>query len=242
MSLGGWTSVDPFPVRENLAAWEAMAESFDRTRRRPWAPVVEFLARLPRGARVLDAGAGNGRHVVPAAERDHQVFALDLSRRLLRLARRRVPPGCSVAWVQGALEALPLRPRTFDAVLALATLHHLRPREIRRQTLAGLAACLRPNGQLLLSVWSRNQSRFEDPAKPLRPAGAPSSEPGDFLLEWRQDQLRVDRFVHLYERGELEADLEGVAPGRFRVWPERLASRGEPDNLFALVEAGTRNV
>src|SRR5687768_3730688 len=54
------------PVGGSVAAdqrevWTAIADSFDRTRQRPWPHVVSFLEALPKGSRVLDLMGGNGR-------------------------------------------------------------------------------------------------------------------------------------------------------------------------------------
>lgn len=45
-----------------------------------------FLASLPGGARILDAGCGSGRDAKAFAERGHQVVAFDASPELARLA------------------------------------------------------------------------------------------------------------------------------------------------------------
>ena len=48
--------------------WTAIADSFDRTRQRPWPHVVRFIEGLPPASRVLDLMCGNGRHAKVAAE------------------------------------------------------------------------------------------------------------------------------------------------------------------------------
>ncbi|MFY7856638.1 MAG: class I SAM-dependent methyltransferase, partial [Rubrivivax sp.] len=45
-----------------------------------------FLASLPGGARILDAGCGSGRDAKAFAERGHRVVAFDASPELARLA------------------------------------------------------------------------------------------------------------------------------------------------------------
>src|SRR4029453_1646091 len=58
--------------------------------------VVERLG-LPRGARLLDLGCGQGRHAVPLAQLGYQVVGLDLRRPLLDRAAARAGGG---AWAR----------------------------------------------------------------------------------------------------------------------------------------------
>jgi len=110
--------------------------------------VHEFAASLPRGACVLDAGAGEGSHrSFFAAQR---YIGLDLA------------VGDS-AWdyskldVLGDLTALPFRDCLFDAALNIVTLEHVRdPARVLRE----LARTLAPAARLLLIVpheWEEHQ-------------------------------------------------------------------------------------
>lgn len=221
-------------LRGSRAAWEEIAESFDRTRHRPWPPAVEFLRRLPRGSMVFDAGGGNGRHTRAGHELGHRMVAFDVSQRLLQLGRARTRPSpATPAWVVGAVELPPLLPGRFDAGLALAVLHHVRGRPARRQAVEELTRLLRPGGLLLISVWNRHQPAFEDPRKPLRPPSQGLVEPGDAMLQWTQHGLNAERFIHLYEFDEFRAELEGLSVVPEKIWEERLRSTTRPDNFFA---------
>jgi SAM-dependent methyltransferase len=75
-----------------------------------------------RGIRVLDAGAGSGRHARQAALYGAAVAAVDLGNSI-DVARRNVPD--DVLTVQADLEALPFAPETFDLVISIGVLHHL---------------------------------------------------------------------------------------------------------------------
>jgi SAM-dependent methyltransferase len=121
-------------------------------------------APLPAGARILDVGSGTGANVGVLASHG-EVVAVDASPRAFRSApaesapsgsapravtgpRKREESRCRRA-LQGRLEALPLRARSFDLVTALDVLEHLdddvgAAREIRR--------VLAPQGRLLVFV------------------------------------------------------------------------------------------
>ena len=82
---------------------------------------ARFVARrlgLRRGARVLDAGCGSGRHSAALARTGAIVVGLDLSTELLAVARER-PEGFPV--VRADLRRPPFRAGAFDAVVSLFT-------------------------------------------------------------------------------------------------------------------------
>ncbi len=181
------------PTRgETARAFDCIAEDFDRTRERPWPEVVEFIDSLPPRVRVLDAGCGNARHAQVAAEKGHRVAGLDASAKLVAIARHRVP---NAVFLQGDLCALPFPGESFDAVLAVASIHHLPSEEERVTALREIARVLRPGGRAFVTVWALEQPRF------------------DYLLEtragpyawvpWRAGGKDVQRFYHLFADGEL---------------------------------------
>ncbi len=48
--------------------WDAIAESFDTTRQKPWKFCLDFIRSLKNTDVVADIGCGNGRHLFPCAE------------------------------------------------------------------------------------------------------------------------------------------------------------------------------
>lgn len=226
--------MDREQLRHNRAAWERIAESFDRTRRTPWSAAAEFAAQLAEDALVLDAGCGNGRHARVVLGGKRRVVGLDLSRSLLLRARDNVGRR-RTGWVEGAVEHLPLRDARFDAVLALAVVHHVRGRRNRVMALAELQRVLRPGGRLLLSVWSRDQPLFGPGKEPRPPTDGRPVEAGDAYLRWTQHGLNVERFIHLYTWPEWNRDLDDAHVAIERVWPEAIMTQDEPDNFFAIV-------
>jgi SAM-dependent methyltransferase len=176
----GWMRVDAAHVRDNRRVWERIAQSFHRTRTKPWAVLDEFAADLAPTSTVLDAGCGNGRHVRPLLAAGHRVVGLDLSSQLLRLARAATPQ--PAAWVEGAIERLPFRDASFDACIAIAVLHHVRGRAHRVATIQGLLQAIRPSARLLVSGWSLDQPRFRTGKELRRPTSGPI-EDGDHLVK-----------------------------------------------------------
>jgi SAM-dependent methyltransferase len=112
------------------------------------AAVTGFAASLPAGARVLDAGAGEGNYRAYFTAQRYTGLDLGVG---------------DAAWdysgldVVGNLDALPFAPGTFDASLNVVTLEHVRE---PARVLAQIACALAPGGRLLLIApheWEEHQ-------------------------------------------------------------------------------------
>jgi SAM-dependent methyltransferase len=111
--------------------------------------VSEFAAKLPQGARVLDAGAGEGTY--SGFFRDHRYCGVDF-------ALGDADWDYSGLDAVADLHALPFREECFDACLNIVTLEHVRePADV----LCEISRTLRRGGRLLLVVpqdWEVHQS------------------------------------------------------------------------------------
>ena len=107
------------------------------------------LERLPRPARLLDAGCGQGdpvlRRVTDAPE--IETIGLDFSREQLGFARDAAP---DVSLVRGDMTSLPVETDAVDAVTAFHSLIHV-PMGDHQAVVDEFARVLRPNGLLLMT-------------------------------------------------------------------------------------------
>jgi 2-polyprenyl-3-methyl-5-hydroxy-6-metoxy-1,4-benzoquinol methylase len=86
-------------------------------------PVIT-AALPPRCGRVLDVGCGEGALAGELAGRAGLVVGIDLDRASIDTARREVTAP-NVDFVRGDFLAHPFRSNSFDAVVSVATLHHM---------------------------------------------------------------------------------------------------------------------
>jgi SAM-dependent methyltransferase len=119
--------------------------------------IVAVLGLEP-GAAVLDLCCGQGRHLVPLAQRGYTMTGLDLSEYLLGLARRRAESaGVAVEFHQGDMREIPWAGR-FDAVINMFTAFGYFDDEAENQkVLHGVHRALKPGGRFLIETMSRDR-------------------------------------------------------------------------------------
>jgi SAM-dependent methyltransferase len=136
------TSADASIGWYDANAEEFVARSFDSAMQGLQA---RFLAHLPAGGAVLDAGCGSGRDALAFYQAGYVVSAFDGSARLAEMAARATGlPVRHLAFAEMDWEA------AFDGVWACATLLHLAPVELP-DAFANIRRALKPGGAFFCS-------------------------------------------------------------------------------------------
>ena len=115
------------------------------------AGIVGLLS-LPPGASVVDLGCGRGRHAIPLSRRGYRVTGVDLSEKMLGLARERAQrEGASVEWVREDMRKF-VRRGAFDACLSLFTSFGYFNDEENELVIGNVSKSLKKGGTLLLDL------------------------------------------------------------------------------------------
>jgi alkylated DNA repair protein alkB family protein 8 len=215
--------------------WDMIAESFDVTRRRPWKQCIDFINELPKSAIVADLGCGNGRHLIPCAQRCKKAIGLDISKELLRITQNKTKDFNNAALIHGNLVNIPIKDNSLDAILYIASLHNIKGRQNRIHSLKEVKRVLKNDAEALISVWSRWQDRFRTYFLKKLMVNTETKEFGDININWGQHGLNIPRFYHLYSKREFVKDLHQVDLKIEKLQSVRLHSNNYPDNYFATV-------
>ena len=142
--------------------YDLFTRLFSYGRDRHWKTQLINLLEMRHGCRVLDLACGTGDLAFEAADRGASVLGLDITPRMIELARekaaaRQATVRVRPAWIVGDMTALPVTPGTFDVV---TTGYGLRNVPDLPQALAEIHRALKPGG----SVGSLD---FDRPSQPL---------------------------------------------------------------------------
>jgi demethylmenaquinone methyltransferase/2-methoxy-6-polyprenyl-1,4-benzoquinol methylase len=118
---------------------------------RRWKRRLIDLAEPLRGRRVLDLACGTGDLAFAAAARGAEVTGLDLTPRMIELARGKAPD-TGVRFLVGDMMALPFRDASFDVV---TTGYGLRNVPVLDTSIAEIHRVLAPGGLLLSLDFNR---------------------------------------------------------------------------------------
>lgn len=147
---------------------------------------IRFLkTQLKPDAAVLDLACGTGRHLIPLSEAGFCVVGVDVSRRLLKIARQRG----AEALVLGDLRFLPFKEGAFTSAVSMDTsFGYLTTENDDTQSLTETKRTLRQGGRLILDLFNRQHLTKKYGGKPAEPK---TLEYPSFVLEQKRS-INID--------------------------------------------------
>lgn len=155
-------------LKKTRKDYNQIAADFSRTRDKMW-PETRFLFDnyLADRERVLDVGCGNGRMLEFCKDKNIDYIGVDVSEKLIELAKKRYLPSLHSKALKGRKEKflpsvrfkvadalnLPFPKNYFDKVYSFAVLHHIPSKEFRLQFLNEVKKVLKLDGLFILTVW-----------------------------------------------------------------------------------------
>ncbi len=208
----------------NRAAYDTLADEYrkraDADRVRDTAIVLPFAdylrSRFGENARVLDIGPGNGVNLAMLRAFGFEVVGVDISCRMLEIARESCP---EAELVLGDFLSLRLPESSFHGVFAKASIH-LMPKEDALRAIAKVYGLLRPGGMFYVTT---TMSHFAAEGYSVKSDYHRKIE--RFRKYWTRDELR-DNLIHCGFKIHQESINE--EPERRKVWMNFWAVREGP--------------
>lgn len=116
-------------IKKTIAVYDTMADAYAK-KLNDYAPLPErekFVTLLSSHAHILDVGCGPGRDAEFYVAKGFSVTGVDFSKKLLEIARRRVP---HATFYKQDFRSLRFPKQSFDGVWACASLLHLKRHEV----------------------------------------------------------------------------------------------------------------
>jgi ubiquinone/menaquinone biosynthesis C-methylase UbiE len=169
-------------------SYDLIAKYFAETRVFTWKWTDNFIDKLDKYISILDIGSGNGRNT---KYKNYIIFGLDISIEQLKMNND------NNISINADMIKLPFKNNIFEAIISIASFHHLETIEKRENCLEEMYRVLKTNGKILISVWSINQ-----PKKTRRIF----HKYGDTIVTWKSkcQNFIVPRYYYIFEINEIK--------------------------------------
>lgn len=171
---------------------------------------------IPAGATAIDIGCGVGRTTRVLAERAALVKAIDVSERMLEVAREVNPHLTNVEWIHGdGISLAGIADASADVVFEFVVFHHIPDPAITLGYIADIGRVLRPGGWAAIQVSNqphkharqRFGARLRGAVRAMRRRGPR----GQNHPAWRGSSIDLQRLREVAERSGMSVErVEGA--------------------------------
>ena len=202
--------------------WENIASPWKIFRVNPDKEVVDFFK--DKSGKILDLACGSGRNFIKI---DGTIYGVDFSKKMLKYAKERAEKNdIKVKLKEADIVKLSFKENFFDSAISIRALHCIETEEGREKALKELLRVLKPNAEALITVWNKDQPRFEDSEK-------------NTLIPWEHNRKKFMRFYYLYEKDEFFNLLKKVGFENIKIEDkENIEGTYSKKNIHAVVKKG----
>ena len=136
--------------------YEKNYEEFSKTRYSIWDSVKKFSENFKKDSIVLDAGCGNGKNMNYLKDKC-EIIGIDSCKNFVTLCKER-----QLNVLESNILNLPFEDNTFDYIISIAVIHHLKTDTERYKAIDELLRVLKPNGKMLVTVWAYESDKFSE--------------------------------------------------------------------------------
>ena len=165
-----------------------IANYFDNTRAYSWDWVRNFVSIYvdPKNV-VYDIGCGNGRNMMLTNEA--HFIGVDNCPKFVEICKKK-----NLDVVIGDMCELPFDNQSADALMCVASFHHLMTYQRRKMALLEMVRVCKDKAYIMISVWSIKQ-----PIKTRRKFDTY----GDTIVKWNQNGVIYDRYYYIFRIEEI---------------------------------------
>ena len=169
--------------------YEIIAPHFSQKRISKWTWVTDFITTLPKNSIIYDIGCGSGRNMT---YQNYYFIGIDNCEEFIKQCILK-----NLNVIQSDMTNIPLENRSSDAIISIASFHHLSSREIRVNALREMKRLIKDDGRILLSVWSIKQPEKLKKKRVFKY--------GDNFVKWHLSKVEsIDRYYYIFKLDELK--------------------------------------
>ena len=177
------TSIFDYEKTNVKDIYESIADHFKVTRVFTWSWIDSFVYSINKNSLIYDIGCGNGRNM---GYKDYKFVGIDNCENFINICREK-----KYNVVLSNMTDIDLEDNSADAIISIASFHHLSTHENRIKALLEMRRLIKINGKILLSVWSINQP---DKTK------VKFYKYGDTIVKWNK---KYDRYYYIFQIEEI---------------------------------------
>jgi len=183
------------------------AEEYTRTRAFIPEDIKSLSDYIKEGDKILDSGCASGRLFGVLREKKVDYSGVDVSERLIEIAKKNYPEGNFQ--ITNALN-LPFTDNFFDKIYSISVIHNIPSKDFQLRYLLESKRVLKPGGLLILRVWDfwkrKEGWKLFLKYSSLKLMGKSKMDFYDVFIPWKNSngEILVQRYFHCFTKREIE--------------------------------------